>query len=206
VPSRWALTTALCVLVTPAAVLAQPGLVCHAERAGERAWVAVTLTELLDAELLRLMSLGMPGRLRLELAIYRRRGFWFDALVAQETRVVNLAWSRPANSLLLDGLRAAEPRRLELPPTTLRPRAGPLPAAGHYVTVSARLEVVTAASLGAVARWLVSPPRGEGEDAQNGGQGRAPAGRASLMSRVLVEHLAADLARTASGQCPITQR
>jgi hypothetical protein len=186
-------------VATPAVARGEPSARCRAERAGERAWVTVTLDELMDPELLRLVSLGLPGRLRVEVSLHRRRRLWFDALVAQETRVVGLAWSKPDGALLLDGRRAPDPARLELPPSPLRPRSGPPLGAGHYVSVNVRLEVVTAASLGEVARWLVARQnRGERRE----GEGASPS-NAGVLPRVLVDYLAADLARTASTRCPV---
>jgi hypothetical protein len=204
VRARWAnvvAVAAVALVAAPAAARGAPSAQCRAEQAGERAWVAVTLDDLLEPQLLRLVALGLPGRLRVEVSLYRRRSLWFDALVAQDTRVLALAWSRPEGGLLLEGRRAPDPARLELAPSTLRPRSGPPLGAGHYVTVNVRLEVVTADSLGEVARWLVAPQdRGA---VRREGEAGGGASNAGVLPRVLVNYLAADLARTARARCPL---
>jgi hypothetical protein len=170
---------------------------CKVERAGERALVSVTLADVLDPDLRRLVELGLAGRLRVEVRLHRRRAFWFDAQVGEDIRQSVLQWSRPRASMLLDG-QLVDPRRLTLP-FVLRPGHGGLDQGEHYVDVAVRLEVVTASSLGAVARWLAAGRPG------TNGNGDEDDGAAPL-PRALAGALAADLARTARGRCTLPAR
>jgi hypothetical protein len=170
---------------------------CQAQSAGERALVEVELRDLLDRELLRLVQLGLRGRIRIEAALYRRRRFWFDEREASLAREATLLWSRAESGFRLDGQSIEDPARLGLPVLALRSEGGRLGGQPRYVEVTARLEVVTVASLGQVASWLV---RGE-----PGAGGRAPPAESppSALSRTLISYLAADLARTATARCPV---
>jgi hypothetical protein len=201
---RWTVALALLAVTgLTGSARAAPRLQCWAQRAGERALVAVTMADLLDADLRRLIELGLAGRLRIETTLHRRRAFWFDDQVASEVRHAVLSWSRERAGLLLDGKPAALDQ-LALPLLPLRPARGALDPGEHYVDVNLRLEVVTSSSLGEVARWLVA---GRGRAAQGVGE---PSGRrqepgdeeeAPLLPRALVGALASDLARTARGRC-----
>jgi hypothetical protein len=95
-------------------------------------------------------------------------------------------------------------RRLTLP-FVLRPARGGLEQDEHHVDVAVRLEVVTASSLGAVARWLAAGrpganTRAEGNDSDED-QVASP-----ILPRALAGALAADLARTARGRCTLPRR
>jgi hypothetical protein len=77
----WRLRAALCLLGLAVALVAAPvaraaaGVHCRVERAGERAVVAVTLADVLDPDLRRLVELGLAGRLQVEVTLHRRRAF-----------------------------------------------------------------------------------------------------------------------------------
>jgi hypothetical protein len=163
-----------------------PQVQCRAERSGERSRVDVEVADLFDHDLLHLVRLGLEGRIALEVALYRRRAFWFDRRLATESRLSRVVWSRARQGFVLDGEPLADPARLVLPSLVLRSEAdGP-----HYVEVSVRLEVVTAGSLVQVARWLV---RGQP------GTATAP----SALGRSLLAQVAADLARSATARCAV---
>jgi hypothetical protein len=184
----------------PAAAWAQPAVDCRADPAGQRVLLRVSLVDLFDQELLRLVQLGLQGRLRIKATLYRPRRFWFDARVVESSRQLAVSWSREEGVFTVEGRPVEHPSRLVLPEMIVgsgldearEEREG-------YVEVEARLEVITASSLGQVARWLVrgSPGRAPGASSQ-------PAESSSpLLPRALVEYLAADLARTTSGRCSI---
>ena len=164
---------------------ADPAASCLAERAGDRAETKVVLSELFDGELLHLVRLGLRGQIRLEVTLYRRRRFWFDERRALEVRDVVVSWSRDDRHYLLDGRPVDDPGTLTLAPLALRS----LGKGDHYLEVTARLEVVTAQSLGQMATWLV-----KGND-----QNDEP----SPLGRGLVSYVAAGLVRTASARCRV---
>jgi hypothetical protein len=168
---------------------AAPSASCVAERAGGRALVQVSVRDLFDGDLLRLVQLGLVGRVQVEVTLYRRRRLWFDARRASVSRDAVVAWSRSSRAFALDGGRIADPQRLALDTFSLRPEDEPLDAGAHYVELNVRLEVLTARSLGQMAEWLVKEER-QGESA-------------SGLSRTLVTYLASDLARTVAGRCPV---
>lgn len=178
---------------------------CQAERAGQRALLQIVVAELFDRELLRLVELGLEGRLHIEAALYRRRRFWMDARVAESQHVFTIAWSKPERRFLLDGRAITSPRRFNLPRQSLRPADESLQQASHYVEIALRLEVITASSLGQVARWMVSrpgQPTAEPDPAAQPAPNQAEAS-GTVLPRALVNYLAADLARTARGRCPV---
>jgi hypothetical protein len=179
------LASLVCLPCLPTLAWAAPGARCRAEQAGQRALVSPEVTDLLDPQLLRLVELGLVGRLRVEAALYRRRRLWFDQRVTEQVREYGIGWSPSDRALLVDGQRANPAAwasgRLLLPFLSL---PGRLRAGAHYVEINLRLEVVTSASLGEVARWLV-------------------AGADRTVPRALVDYLAADLARTGSCRCDV---
>jgi hypothetical protein len=179
---------------------AQPVLDCRADTAGQRVVLQVSLADLFDEELLRLVELGLTGRLRIQATLYRKRRIWFDARLAESSRELAVAWSRQEGTFTVDG-RPVEPlHRLELPEMIVSaPLDGQTDSAPAYVEVTARLEVITANSLGQVARWLV---RGKAQASRSSVPPRTESG-SPLVPRALVEYLAADLARTTSGRCPL---
>jgi hypothetical protein len=183
---------------------AQPAAGCRADMAGPRVLLRVTLADLFDGELLRLVELGLVGRLNVKATVFRRRQLWFDARLAEVQRELSLAWSREDGSLTIQGQPVRTPNQLELPEMILStPLAGGEDLADSYVEVSARLEVITASSLGQVARWLVrGQRRGPGPTETTERAAASP----QAVPRVLVEYLAADLARTSAGRCPVRSR
>jgi hypothetical protein len=187
------------------AAFAQPAAGCRADTAGPRVLLRVTLADLFDRELLRLVELGLVGRLSVKATVFRRRRLWFDARMVELERELSLAWSRQEGALTIQGQPVAQPNRLELPEMILSPsQASGDDLADSYVEVVARLEVITASSLGQVARWLVRGQRrapGPAETSE-----RAGATGPQAVPRVLVEYLAADLARTSAGRCPVRSR
>jgi hypothetical protein len=179
---------ALLVAASPRAAAA-PAASCQADRTGERARVQLVLAELFDRELLHLVRLGLRGRIRVEATLFRRRRLWFDERRATDVREVTVGWSKEARTFTLDGAPLVDPERVTVAPIWLRPAGEPLGGGAHYVSINARLEVVTVRSLGQVATWLVRGP--ETRDPQGG----------SALSRSLIAYVAADLARTASASC-----
>jgi hypothetical protein len=173
------------VLFTATGARADPSASCTAERAGDRAEGRVVLSGLFDEELLHLVRLGLQGQIRLEVTLYRHRRFWFDERRALEVRDAVVTWNRDERRYLLDGRGIDDPATLTIAPVSLRA----LGKGDHYLEVTARLEVVTAKSLGQMAKWLV-----RGDDRSE---------EPSPLGRGLVSYVAAGLVRTAATRCRV---
>jgi hypothetical protein len=173
------------VLLVPLEARADPSASCTAERAGDRADGRAVLSGLFDADLLHLVRLGLQGQIRVEVTLYRRRRFWFDERRALEVRDAVVTWNREENRYFLDGRAIDDPATLTIAPLSFRG----LGKGEHYLEISARLEVVTAKSLGQMARWLV-----QGDE-----RGEEP----SRLGRGLVSYVAAGLVRTAAARCRV---
>ena len=199
-PGPLLLGAAFAALLPAAAAWAAGRVECRAERAGDRALVQVTVLELFDRELLRLVELGLEGRLSVEATLYRRRRFWFDPRMAEHSTGFTIAWSKADASFTFDGRLLPHPMQVPLPLFSLRPDGDSLRDGDFYLDIAVRLQVITANSLGQVARWLVaSPTESAGETSA-----QEAASPPALLPRALVGYLAADLARTANGRCAVT--
>ena len=159
---------------------------CRATRAGARARVAIELADLLDLDLFRLVRLGLRGKVTVELRLVRR-GRIFGSTIARAVVEASLVWSAEAQVLLLEDRAVAEPPRLALERISLEVDAPP--DAELEVEVSARLQVVTAQSLGDVARWITGGDR--------------TADERSAVTRNLLGAVADDLTRSARTSCPV---
>jgi hypothetical protein len=159
---------------------------CKATRAGARARVAVELADLLDRDLFRLVRLGLRGKVTVELRLVQR-GRLFGSTLARAVVEARLVWSAEAQVLLLDERPVEGPPRLALERISLEVDA---PADAELeVEVSARLQVVTAQSLGDVARWITGGDETKAER--------------SAVTRNLLGAVADDLTRSASTSCPV---
>jgi hypothetical protein len=167
------------------------GVACRAERLGGRALVQGTAVDLFDRELQRLVQLGLVGRLNLDVVLFQRRRLWFDRRAGESSRTFTLVWSKAAARFQLDGQSLPTPHEVQFPDVVLRPEDGGLDAGDYYVQLNVRLEVITAQSLGEVARWMVARP----------GNPQRP--NTAVLPRALVDYLASDLARTATGRCTV---
>jgi len=197
-----------------APAFAAAGVGCRAERAGQRALVQIGVSQLFDRDLLHLVELGLVGRLHIELTLFQRRRFWFDPRLVESTHLFTIAWSKDDKRFTLEGRPITSPTDFALPLLALRPDEELLDAgdAGgdFYVDVALRLEVITPTSLTQVARWLVTDPAPPATDqdrtaSANGSPAAATPAPKTLVPRALLNFLAADLARTARGRCPVAR-
>ena len=175
---------AVALLLLAGAAKAQD-LACKAVLAGTRALVDATIHGLLDRELLRLVKLGMSGRLTVETTVVRRRQLWFGHVVASRVRDLPLTWSSERGAFELDGRALADPEHVALERIVLDLRDGDPRA--YQVEIVTRLVVVTSGSLGRVADLL----QGETD---------------SPLTRTVLGAIANDLTRTASATCPVEPR
>ena len=159
---------------------------CKAVLAGTRALVDATVHGLLDRELLRIVRLGVSGRLTVEAMVVRRRQLWFGRVVAATTREVPLTWSEERGAFELDGRPLPDPEHVSLERIALSLGEADDPRA-YEVEVVTRLVVVTRGSLGRVAGLLA-------------GDSDSP------LTRTLLDAIANDLTRTANGTCPVQPR
>lgn len=172
----------LALLLLAGAAKAQE-VACKAVIAGTRALVDATVHGLFDKELLRIVKLGMPGKLTVDATIVRKRSFWFGAVVTATSREVQLTWSEERGVFELDGHALPDPEHAALERLVV-----PVNGTGEYqVEISAKLVVVTQSSLGRVAGFL------EGESD-------------STLARTVLGAIANDLTRSASGSCSAAPR
>ncbi|HYV45343.1 MAG TPA: hypothetical protein VFA20_10800 [Myxococcaceae bacterium] len=191
---QWMVLALMVVLLSAGSAFADgprsPLARCSALLANGRTLVDVAADHLLSDDLVRLVRLGMTGRLQVEVTVIRRQPFWFDAVVLEERRELVVTALAEGSGLLLDGTRVLrDVDRLELDRLALRPRPEVLPEEvdRYRVEVKLRFQVITAGSLRQVARWITS---GDGEE-----QG--------AVSRRLLDAVASDLTREASARCDV---
>jgi hypothetical protein len=155
--------------------------------------VNATLGGFFDAELLRLVRLGLAGRLEVDVALQRKRFLMLSESLASERFRATLSYDERSQEFRIDGRGVGnELKTLALDRVTLSLRAPP-PEGPYTVRVDARLEVVTASSLLQLARFFGGRERDQpAQSDENSG-----------LSGLLVKSLLQDLARSASGSCPL---
>ncbi|MFL5355510.1 hypothetical protein [Archangium sp.] len=166
-----------------------PRVTCSASRVGRRVVVRPEALALVAPELERLMKLGLAGRLEVELTLLRRRPLWFSERVDATKLTQVLAYSAREGGWRLDGRPLATPGSLELERVAWTLEEEPEAEAAFVVEVEVRLQVVTAASLGKVAKWLTQGDKAEAE-------------RSALTSGLL-RTVADDLTRGAESRCSV---
>jgi hypothetical protein len=185
-----ALVAALGLLAPMARGEEPPRVTCSASRVGRRVVVMPEALALVAPELERLMRLGLAGRLEVELTLLRRRPLWFSERMDAARLTQVLTYSAKEGGWLLDGRPlAAGVGTLELERVAWTLEEEPEAEAAFVVEVGVRLQVVTAASLGKVTRWLT---QGEKTEAER-----------SALTRGLLRTVAEDLSRRAEGRCSV---
>jgi hypothetical protein len=159
---------------------------CKAVLAGTRALVDATIHGLLDRDLLRIVKLGVSGRLTVRTSVVRRRQLWFGRVVAVATREVPLTWSEERGAFELDGRALPDPEHFALERIALSLGEADDPRA-YEVEVVTRLVVVTSGSLRRVTGFL----EGDSE---------------SPLARTLLDAIANDLTRSATATCAVQVR
>lgn len=134
------------------------------------------------------MKLGLAGRLEVELTLLRRRPLWFSERVDATKLTQVLAYSAKDGGWRLDGRPLPSPETLQLERVAWTLEDEPEAETAFVVEVEVRLQVVTAASLGKVTKWLT--------------QGDKEAERSALTSGLL-RTVADDLTRGAEGRCSV---
>jgi hypothetical protein len=170
-------------LLAPA--LSRAGVQCVATLGEHRVLVDVTLKDVVGRDLERLIKLGLPGKFRLQVELFRERSFWLDEPQAKSEHTLALTYAKVASRYLLGERSYADLKALVFPrfslPLTEAPR-------GRYrVEIRARLQIVTPESLKEVTAWTSE----EG----------------SSVPRPLLAALAEGLVHEESGECetPVTK-
>jgi hypothetical protein len=176
---------AVALLLLAGAARAQE-VACKAVLAGTRALMDATVHGLLDRDLLRIVKLGLSGRLTVETTVVRRRHLWFGRVVSKASREVPLVWSEERGVLELDGRAIPDPEHIPLERIVLSLGESEDPSS-YQVELSTRLVVVTQSSLGRVAGLLASDSD-------------------SPLSRTVLSAIANDLVRSAGTTCPMERR
>ena len=176
---------AVALLLVAGAAKAQE-VACKAVLAGTRALVDATVHGLLDRELLRLVKLGVAGRLTVEASVVRRQTLWFGRVVAATAREIPLTGSEERGAFELDGRALPDPENVSLERIALSLGEADDPRA-YEIEIVTRLTVVTRGSLGRVAGLLAG-------------------GSESALARTLLGAIANDLTVSASGTCPVQPR
>ena len=175
-------------LLAPEAWAEEPRAECTATLSGRRVVVRPEALAFLNAELDRLLRLGLAGRLEVELTLLRRRKLWFDEQVDSARLTQVLSFSQ--GEYLLDGRSLPSGATvLELERTAWTLETPPESGDAFVVQVNVRLQVVTASSLGKMASWLTQGPSSDNER--------------STVTRNLLSSVAEDLTRRASGRCDV---
>jgi hypothetical protein len=159
---------------------------CKAMLAGTRTLVDATVHGLLDSELLRIVKLGVTGKLTVQTQVVRRKRLWFGRVVAASARELPLTWSEERGVFELDGRAIADPEHVALERIVLPMGESEDPHA-YEVEITTRLVVVTPGSLGHVTGMLA-------------GDGDSP------LARTVLGAIASDLTRSASSTCAVAPR
>ena len=176
---------AVALLLLAGAAKAQE-VACKAMLAGTRALIDATVHGLLDRELLRIVRLGVSGRLTVEASVTRRRQLWFGRVVAAAARELPLTWSEDRGAFELDGRALSDPEHVPLERIVLPLGEADDPKA-YEVEIVTRLVVVTPGTLGRAADFLA----GQSD---------------SALARTLLGAVANDLTRSANATCPVQPR
>ncbi|HEX4384943.1 MAG TPA: hypothetical protein VH083_18420 [Myxococcales bacterium] len=159
---------------------------CKAVLAGTRALVDATVHGLLDQELLRIVKLGVTGKLSVQTSVVRRRKLWFGRVVAATSRELPLTWSDERGVFELDGRAVADPEHVSLERIVLPLGESEDPRA-YEVEITTRLVVVTPGTMGHVTGLLA----GDND---------------SALARTVLGAIASDLTRSADGACAVQAR
>jgi hypothetical protein len=164
---------------------------CQAQLLGDRILAAISLRGFVEEETLRLLRLGMRGRVRIDAAVVRKSWGVFEHTTAARVVESQLSSARDKQDLLVDNRTrapAAGPIRFERMALRLKERDVPVDRLILRVTV--QLQVVTVSSLSDAAAWATESTDDETSS--------------SLLTRGLLAAVANDLTRSAECSCAVT--
>lgn len=164
---------------------------CRCRIAGNRAETTIEVQGLVDAELERLIRLGLAGRVRWELELVRKRWLWVEQPVAELSVESTIRFSEARRVFVVEGIgEIPDLSHLSLHTADLRLEPRPAAKARHELRVRARLQVITVESLARVASWMVDGEEQEGEGPSS-----------SWATRSLLAAVSNDLQRVVSASC-----
>lgn len=177
---------------SPASEPAQaPSARCQAAVVADRVVVRVELHGFLDEETLRLLRLGLRGRIATEASLLRKHWGPFEKTLASAAQEAELVVIDDRQTLTLNGRARLDPERpVALERLALRLGETPPPKSRLMVRASVRLQVVTLSSLSKAAAWAT-----ESTEEETGG---------SILTRGLLAAVVDDLTRAASCACEVT--
>ncbi len=164
---------------------------CQAQLLGDRILATISLRGFVEEETLRLLRLGMRGRVRVDAAVVRKRWGVFEHTAAARVVEAQLSSARDKQGLLVDDgtpVPAAGPIRIER--VALRLKERDVPADRLVLRATIQLQVVTVSTLSDAAAWATES---SDDDASS-----------SLLTRGLLAAIANDLARSAECSCAVT--
>jgi hypothetical protein len=169
----------------------RPAATCHAQVVGDRVLATISLRGFVEEETLRLLRLGMRGRVRVEAAVLRRHWGVFEQTAGARVQEWKLSSAADKQDLLLDDLTrlpATGPLALDRMAIRLSERDA---ASGRLsLRIGVQLQVVTVSSLSKVAAWATES---NDDDAAS-----------SLLTRGLLAAVVNDLTRSAECTCDVT--
>jgi len=161
---------------------------CEARAVGDRVVAVITLHGFVEDESLRLLRLGMRGRIRVEATLLRKRWGVFEQTLASRVFESDLTSSRDKRALILNDGTPVDP----LGPIPLARLALRLPerdVGRTTLRIAVQLQVVTMSSLSKVAAWAT----------ESGGEDDT----SSILTRGLLAAVVKDLTRSAECACPV---
>jgi hypothetical protein len=190
--ARFALGATLSLGIVPSAAQgAAAEARCRCQLAGSRAQASIDVQGLVDAELERLIRLGLVGRVRWELELSRKRWLWVEQRVAQMAVESAIRFSEKRRVFVVEGVgEVPDLSRLRLDTADLRLDAPYAPDGRYELRIRVRLQVITVDSLARVASWMVDAEKDEGEERPS-----------SWAARGLLRAVSNDLQRVATATC-----
>jgi hypothetical protein len=168
----------------------RPTVTCEAQVVGDRVLATVSLRGFVEDETLRLLRLGMRGRVRVEATALRRRWGVFEQAAASRMIEARLSSTPDKQDLLLDDrTRLAASRPITLERLALRLTERDATSGRLSLRVAVQLQVGTMSSLSKVAAWATEP----GD----------PDASSSLLTRGLLAAVVNDLTRSAECTCDV---
>jgi hypothetical protein len=161
---------------------------CEAHAVGDRVVAAITLHGFVEDESLRLLRLGMRGRIRVEATLLRKRWGVFEQTIASRVMESDLSSSRDKRALILNDGTPVDPLG-PIPLTRLALRLPERDVGRTTLRVAVQLQVLTMSSLSKVAAWAT----------ESGDED----GTSSILTRGLLAAVVKDLTRSAECACAV---